>query len=210
MEAFPLRIQERVQHLPPCTTIQHKGQSHYRRNWYEDGIHCQMLWVNSEYSQKSNSSNNAAKDKKEDDERWETTRFFPFIFTCNTTNGFNVSSIQKSSIVTVTAYDKSDVQFMFSCTASIPSSSPTYTQRGEGGPTLRIFSLEYSEKPGCQKAKLSFTSIREGGNHFSHWCFSTYTGQPIVICKQKPWGKGKENVTQLSKETISTYVISII
>lgn len=88
MEAFPLRIEERVQHLPPRTTVQQKGQSHYRRNWYEDSIHCQMFWVNSEYSQKSDSSNNAAKDKKEDDKRWKTTRFLPFLFTCNTTNGF--------------------------------------------------------------------------------------------------------------------------
>jgi hypothetical protein len=32
MEAFSLRIQERVQHLPPCTKVQHKGQPHHRRN----------------------------------------------------------------------------------------------------------------------------------------------------------------------------------
>lgn len=89
MEAFPLRIQERVQHLPPRTTVQHEGQPHYRRNRYEDGIHCQMFWVNSEDSQESNSSNNAAKDKKEDDKRWEATRFFPFLFACKTTDGFN-------------------------------------------------------------------------------------------------------------------------
>lgn len=82
MEAFPLRIQKWIQHLPPCSTVEHKCQPHYGRNWYEDSIHCHMLGVNSEYSQKSNPSNNAAKDEKEDDKRWETTCFFPFLFTC--------------------------------------------------------------------------------------------------------------------------------
>lgn len=86
VEAFSLRIQERVQHLPPCPAIQHKGQPHDRCNWYEDSIHCQMFGVNSEYSQKSNSSNNAAHNEKKDDKRWETASFFPFLFTCNWTN----------------------------------------------------------------------------------------------------------------------------
>lgn len=80
MEAFSLRIQERVQHLPPCSTVQHKSQPHDRCNGYEDSVHCQMFWVNSEYSQKSNSSNNAANNKKKDDKRWETACFFSISF----------------------------------------------------------------------------------------------------------------------------------
>lgn len=54
-------------------------------------------------------------------------------------------------------------------------------------PTLSIFSLEYSKKPGSQKAKLSLTGIWEGGDHLSQGSLSTHTGKSVVICKQKPW-----------------------
>ena len=208
MEAFPLRIQKWVQHLPPCSTVQHKRPPHYGRNWYEDSIHCHMLRVNSEYSQKSNCSNNAAKDEKEDDKRWETTRFFPFLFTCKTRQMVLTSQASRKP-QSLQWQHMTNLLFMFPSILSIPSSTTPYTVRREEGPTLRIFSLEHSEKPGCQKAKLSFTSIREGGDHFSHWSFPTYAGQSIIICKQKPWGKGKENVMPLPKETVSTYIMSI-
>lgn len=82
MEAFPLRIQERVQHLPPGPAVQHKGQAHNRCDGDKDGIHRQVFGVHSEYGQESDSSNYAAKDEKEDDKRGKTARFFPFLFTC--------------------------------------------------------------------------------------------------------------------------------
>lgn len=89
MEAFSLRIQERVQHLPPCSTVEHEGQPHDRCDGNEDSIHCQMFRVNSEYSQKGDPSNNAANNKKKDDKRGEAACFFPFLFTCNRINGIN-------------------------------------------------------------------------------------------------------------------------
>lgn len=89
VEAFSLRIQERVQHLPPCPAVQHEGQPHDRCNWYEDSIHRQMFGVNSEYSQKSDSSNDAAHDEKEDDKRRKTACFLPFLFTWNRTNSID-------------------------------------------------------------------------------------------------------------------------
>lgn len=92
MEAFSLRVQKRVQHLPPRPTVEHKGQPHHRRHRYEDSIHRQMFRINPEHSQESDPSNNAAKDEKEDDERREATRFFPFLFTCNTTNGLTTTN----------------------------------------------------------------------------------------------------------------------
>lgn len=71
---------------------------------------------------------------------------------------------------------------------------------GRGGrrPTLSIFSLEYSKKPGSQKAELSLTSIWECRDHFSQGSLSTYTGESVVVGKQKPWGETKQEVTQLS------------
>ena len=126
-----------------------------------------MLRVNSEYSQKSNRSNNAAKDEKEDDKRWETTRFFPFLFTCKTRQMVLTSQASRKP-QSLQGQHMTNLLFMFPSILSIPSSTTPYTVRREEGPTLRIFSLEHSEKPGCQKAKLSFTSIREGGDHFSH------------------------------------------
>lgn len=195
MEAFPLRIQERVQHLPPRTAVEHEGQSHYWCDWYENSIHCQMFRVDSEDSQESNSSNNAAEDKKEDDKGWQATGLFPFLFACKTENGF--TNYLHTKYLEDHKCDShgiwiSNTQFMFSQEySSHPHPLHRLTEEEEEGrPTLRIFSLEYSKEPGRQKAKLSLTGIRESRDHFSHRCFSTYTGQPVVICEQKPWGKG--------------------
>lgn len=201
MEAFSLRIQERVQHLPPCSTVQHKGQTHDRCNGYEDSIHCQMFWVNSEYSQKSNSSNNAANNKKKDYKRRETACFFPFLFTCNRINRINNYRITYSEYWNLFGQEHMMTLRFNSWSHEnkwtfIPSPTPRNTSRrkeeGEGSnPTLRIFSLKYSKQPGSQKAKFSLTSIWEGRDHFSQGSLSPNTGESIVICKQKPWGKTK-------------------
>lgn len=91
MEAFPLGIQEGVQHLPPGSTVQHEGQAHNGRDGYEDSVHCQMLRVHPEDGQKGDPSNNAAEDEQEDDERRETARFLPSLLTCGTTDGLTIT-----------------------------------------------------------------------------------------------------------------------